>query len=36
MAPGNLAQFQENFAEIRRGPLDEGDMGFMRAFGKLV
>jgi aryl-alcohol dehydrogenase-like predicted oxidoreductase len=36
MAPGNLAQFQENFAEIRRGPLDEGDMEFMRAFGKLV
>jgi aryl-alcohol dehydrogenase-like predicted oxidoreductase len=33
MAPGNLQQFQENLAEIRRGPLDYGDMEFMRAFG---
>jgi len=33
MAPGNLRQFEDNLAEIRRGPLDDSDMKFMRAFG---
>ena len=33
MAPGDLRQFEENLAEIRRGPLDEGEMQFMRDFG---
>jgi aryl-alcohol dehydrogenase-like predicted oxidoreductase len=33
MAPGNLRQFEENLAEIRRGALDEGEMRFMRDFG---
>jgi aryl-alcohol dehydrogenase-like predicted oxidoreductase len=36
MAPGNLRQFEENLAEIRRGPLDEGEMQFMREFGDAV
>jgi aryl-alcohol dehydrogenase-like predicted oxidoreductase len=36
MAPGNLRQFEQNLAAIRRGPLEEDDMQFMRAFGDLV
>lgn len=36
MAPGNLRQFEENLAEIRRGPLDEEEMRFMREFGDAV
>jgi len=36
MAPGNLEQFERNLAEIRRGPLDEEEMRFMRSFGALV
>jgi len=36
MAPRNLRQFEENLAEIRRGPLDEGEMQFMRDFGDAV
>ena len=35
-APSNLRQFQENLAEVRRGPLDEDEMKFMRAFGDVV
>ena len=36
MAPSNLAQFEDNLAEIRTGPLDEGDMKFMRCFGDFI
>ena len=36
MAPGNLKQFEQNLAEIRRGPLPEDEMKFMRAFGERV
>jgi aryl-alcohol dehydrogenase-like predicted oxidoreductase len=36
MAPSNLKQFQENLAEIRRGPLDDTEMRFMREFGDIV
>ena len=36
MAPGNLRQFEQNLAEIRRGPLAEEDMQFMRSFGDLI
>lgn len=36
MAPGNQKQFERNLAEIRRGPLEEENMQFMRAFGDLV
>ncbi|HTS62763.1 MAG TPA: aldo/keto reductase [Candidatus Acidoferrales bacterium] len=36
MAPGNLSQFEQNLAEIRRGPLAEEDMQFMRSFGDFV
>lgn len=36
MAPGSLTQFTENLAEIRRGPLDEEEMAFMRSFGDAV
>jgi predicted aldo/keto reductase-like oxidoreductase len=36
MAPGNLRQFEENLAEIRRGPLDGGDMKFMQEFGDRI
>ena len=36
MAPSNLKQFQSNLAEIRRGPLAEDDMRFMREFGDVV
>jgi aryl-alcohol dehydrogenase-like predicted oxidoreductase len=36
MAPSNMRQFDANLEEIRRGPLDEGDMQFMRDFGDAV
>ena len=36
MAPSNLRQFEANLAEIRRGPLAEDDMRFMREFGDAV
>jgi aryl-alcohol dehydrogenase-like predicted oxidoreductase len=36
MAPGNLSQFEQNLAEIRRGPLAEEDIQFMRSFGDLI
>ncbi|MEO8597921.1 MAG: aldo/keto reductase [Candidatus Solibacter sp.] len=36
MAPGNLRQFEQNLAEIRRGPLAEDEMEFMRKFGAAV
>jgi aryl-alcohol dehydrogenase-like predicted oxidoreductase len=36
MAPGNLAQFEQNLAGIRQGPLHEEDMRFMRGFGRMV
>ncbi len=35
-APSNLRQFEANLAEVRRGPLPEDDMRFMREFGDVV
>ncbi len=35
-APANTRQFEENLAAIRRGPLSEEDMAFMRRFGDVV
>jgi aryl-alcohol dehydrogenase-like predicted oxidoreductase len=35
-APSNLKQFTANLEAVRRGPLDEGEMAFMREFGDLV
>lgn len=35
-APSNLKQFQANLAEVRRGPLAEDEMKFMREFGDAV
>lgn len=35
-APSNLRQFEANLAEVRKGPLDQADMEFMRAFGDAV
>jgi predicted aldo/keto reductase-like oxidoreductase len=36
MAPSNVRQFESNLAEIRRGPLAQDDMRFMREFGDVV
>jgi predicted aldo/keto reductase-like oxidoreductase len=36
MAPRSLRQFEDNLADIRRGPLDNSEMAFMRRFGDLV
>lgn len=36
MAPSNLKQFEANLEEVRRGPLGEVDMEFMRQFGDAV
>jgi predicted aldo/keto reductase-like oxidoreductase len=35
-APSNVDQFEENLAAVRQGPLDEGEMKFMRDFGDAV
>jgi len=35
-APRNLTQFQHNISEIRKGPLSEEEMNFMRRFGDVV
>jgi aryl-alcohol dehydrogenase-like predicted oxidoreductase len=35
-APRNLAQFERNLAEVRRGPLHPEEMKFMREFGDTV
>lgn len=35
-APSSLREFEENLAEIRKGPLDEDEMRFMREFGDRV
>jgi aryl-alcohol dehydrogenase-like predicted oxidoreductase len=35
-APSNRRQFETNLAEIRRGPLAEDEMEFMRGFGDIV
>jgi aryl-alcohol dehydrogenase-like predicted oxidoreductase len=35
-APTNLRQFEANLADVRRGPLAEDDMRFMREFGDVV
>lgn len=36
MAPSNLRQFEQNLAEVRRGPLADDEMRFMREFGDVV
>ena len=36
MAPSNAGHFRENLAEVRRGPLNEDEMRFMRDFGDIV
>jgi aryl-alcohol dehydrogenase-like predicted oxidoreductase len=35
-APRNARQLEANLEAVRRGPLDEEEMGFMRRFGDLV
>jgi predicted aldo/keto reductase-like oxidoreductase len=35
-APSNPRQFAANLADVRKGPLDEEDMAFMRDFGDAV
>lgn len=35
-APTNLRQFEANLAEVRRGPLDDDEMAFLRGFGDVV
>jgi len=35
-APSNMAQFKENIEAVRKGPLDEDEMAFMRKFGDVV
>lgn len=35
-APGNLKHFEENLSALRKGPLAEDEMSFMRAFGDAV
>ena len=35
-APRSLAEFEENLAAVRKGPLDEEEMVFMRRFGDVV
>ena len=35
-APRDLSQFEENLAEVRKGPLNEEEMAFMRRFGDVV
>jgi aryl-alcohol dehydrogenase-like predicted oxidoreductase len=35
-APSNQQQLEENLAEIRKGPLDRGEMKFMQHFGDIV
>lgn len=36
MAPRNERQLRENIAAMRKGPLDENDLTFMREFGDVV
>ena len=36
MAPRSLREFDSNLAELRRGPLDEEEMAYLRSFGDLV
>ena len=36
MAPRNRRQFQSNLEEVRRGPLAEDEMQFVRGFGDAV
>lgn len=35
-APSSRKQFEQNLAEVRRGPLDAEDLKFMRDFGDIV
>lgn len=35
-APHSLREFEENLAAVRKGPLDEEEMSFMRRFGDVV
>jgi hypothetical protein len=34
--PANLAQLEQNLAAVARGPLDEGELGWMREYGARV
>lgn len=36
MAPRSVGEFASNLAEIRRGPLDEEEMAYLRSFGDMV
>lgn len=36
MAPSNLAQFESNLSDIRKGPLPADEMHFLRDFGDVV
>jgi aryl-alcohol dehydrogenase-like predicted oxidoreductase len=36
MAPSNMSHLEANMAEIRKGPLGESEMAFMRTFGDAV
>ena len=36
MAPSNAQHFAQNLADVRRGPLAEDEMRFMREFGDAV
>jgi len=35
-APSNLSQLEENLAAVRRGPMDQEELAFMRGFGDRV
>ena len=35
-APSNLKQFEENLTEVRKGPLSEEEMAFMKRFGDMI
>jgi hypothetical protein len=35
-APANARQFEENIAEVRKGPLNEEELSFIKKYGDLV
>jgi predicted aldo/keto reductase-like oxidoreductase len=35
-APSNLRQFEANLAEVKKGPLSDEEMEFMKKFGDVV
>ncbi len=36
MAPSNARQFEENLSEVRKGPLNEEELSFIKEYGDLV